>query len=51
MDEKYITIKLTEEQYELLISELHSLSGYYFHANDCGSKIIDEIQSQARSQS
>jgi hypothetical protein len=46
-----INIELTEEQYEQLITELYSLSGYHWnddriHANDCGSKVVDVIVAQ-----
>jgi len=46
-----ITIKLTEEQAEQLLAELHSLYGYHWnsqniHADDCGSKVVAEIESQ-----
>ena len=48
---KKVTILLTQEEYEQLIDELQSLYGYHWndehiHANDCGSKILDIIQSQ-----
>ncbi len=51
-----ITIKLTKEQAEQLLAELHSLYGYHWnsdriHANDCGSKVVDDIESQINEQS
>lgn len=42
-------ITLTDEQYEILCSELSSLSSYHWnddhiHADDCGSKILPIIE-------
>lgn len=50
-----ITITLTEEQAEQLLSELYSLSSYHwnddrFHADDCGSKVVDDISMQIQEQ-
>jgi hypothetical protein len=44
-------IELTDEQYEQLIAELHSLYGYHWndsriHADNCGSKVVDVILAQ-----
>lgn len=49
------TFRLTEEQYQTLISELTSLSSYHWrddsvHADDCGSNIIHIIEAQAEEQ-
>lgn len=54
MKSEIVKIELTKEQYEQLISELYSLYGYHWnsdkvHADDCGSKVIDIIQSQVQS--
>ena len=48
-----ITIKLSKEDYDQLIAELHSLYGYHWndqriHANDCGSKVLDTILEQVQ---
>ena len=45
------TIKLTDEQYETLLSELNSLSGYHWHddlihADNCGSQVVGIIEAQ-----
>lgn len=50
-----IKIELTSEQAEILLKELYSLYGYHwnddsFHANDCGSKVVDEIEQQINNQ-
>jgi len=50
-----ITIKLTLEQYYQLEKELGSLYSYHWgddgiHANDCGSKVLSDIQDQGREQ-
>ena len=42
---------LTDEEYDMLVNELSSLSGYHWnddriHADDCGSKILDVIASK-----
>lgn len=39
------TIELTDEQYDILVAELHSLSRYHWnddtkHASECGSKAL-----------
>ncbi len=50
-----IKIELTEEQYDQLLTELHSLYNYHYkddhiHADDCGSKVVSEIESQGDEQ-
>lgn len=50
-----ITITLTKEEAEQLLSELYSLSSYHWndsriHANDCGSKVVDSISIQVQEQ-
>lgn len=50
-----IIFTLTPEQYQILIGELHSLYSYHwsddgFHADNCGSKIVAEIEQQAQEQ-
>ena len=50
-----ITITLTEEQAEQLLSELYSPSSYHWndtriHADDCGSKVVDDISTQIQEQ-
>jgi hypothetical protein len=42
-------ITLSEEDYKVLLDELGSLHGYHWnddhvHADDCGSKVIDQIR-------
>ena len=42
-------ITLSDEDYEILLNELHSLYGYHWnddkhHARDCGSKVVDVIE-------
>lgn len=48
-------IKLTDEQVDVLLTELHSLHSYQWndnhtHADDCGSKIVSVIESQINEQ-
>jgi hypothetical protein len=50
-----VILTLSPEQYETLTKELHSLHGYHWnddriHADNCGSKIVEEIESQKREQ-
>ncbi len=52
---KEIVIRLSQEQYNQLVRELHSLYSYhqsddYIHSKDCGSKIVNEIESQKENQ-
>jgi hypothetical protein len=42
-------ITLTDEQYEKLLEELHSLHSYHWnddhiHADECGSKVLVDIE-------
>jgi len=51
-----IIITLTPEQYKTLTSELGSLYSYHWnddhvHADNCGSKILSEIEQQYDEQS
>ena len=50
---KTITITLSEEDYKTLLKELNSLSGYHWnddriHADDCGSKVLETIEANAK---
>lgn len=43
------TLVLTDEEFELLTNELHSLYGYHWnddsiHAKDCGSKALSVVE-------
>lgn len=54
-DQKPILISLSREQYNQLVEELSSLFNYHWnsdriHANDCGSKILSEIEEQGDGQ-
>ena len=51
MNQRIIT--LSEEDYEQLLAELRSLYGYHWnddhiHANDCGSKVLNTIETNTQ---
>ena len=49
--EKQVNISLSQEDYDVLIDELYSLSSYHWNddqklADDCGSKVLHKILEQ-----
>lgn len=53
MEKEIINVGLTREQWQTVITELLSLYGYqwndpYYHANECGSEIVEELREKLR---